>query len=292
MFDDRFTFLFNFYYEALGAPQRRPRRDMVTRPALDEVYGYRAHVEQTVARLLGSRPTQKIAELIESPARKRVAHDFNNRLQSMASALSLIRVRVAVGCTSDLGSLIEVAERSLVGAGKLAHRLMTVARKTHHQSDNLFQLNDALLLMSDLLRCVVGEGIVPRLALSDSATRIRCDLHLLECAIINLVINSRGAMPKGGIITIETGKTCSPKGDDGREYVSLCVTDSGCGITSDVLQKIFEPFFTTKPQGVGTGLGLPMIRHFVDQARGHIEVHSMPQQGTCIKLYLPVAAES
>ena len=221
-----------------------------------------------------------------------VAHDFNNRLQSMASALSLIRVRVAAGCTSDLGSLIEVAERSLVSAGKLAHRLMTVARKTHHQSDNPFQLNDALLSMSDLLRCVVGEGIVLRLALSDSATRIRCDSHLLECAIINLVINSRDAMPKGGIITIETSKTYSPKGDDGQEYVSLCVTDSGCGITSDVLEKIFEPFFTTKPQGVGTGLGLPMIRHFVDQARGHIEVHSTPQQGTCIKIYLPIAAES
>ena len=222
-----------------------------------------------------------------------VAHDFNNRLQSMASALSLIRVRVAAGCTSDLGSLIEVAERSLVSAGKLAHRLMTVARKTHHQSANLFQLNDALLSMSDLLRCVVGEGIVLRLALSDSATRIRCDSHLLECAIINLVINSRDAMPKGGIITIETSKTYSPKGDDGQEYVSLCVTDSGMRhYLRRPGKKIFEPFFTTKPQGVGTGLGLPMIRHFVDQAHGHIEVHSAPQQGTCIKLYLPVAAES
>jgi signal transduction histidine kinase len=221
-----------------------------------------------------------------------IAHDFNNRLQSMASALSLMRVRVAAGRTSDLGSLIEVAERSLDGAGKLAHRLMTVARKTPHQSDSLFQLKDALLSMSDLLRCVVGEGIALRLALSDSATWIRCDSHLLECAIINLVMNSRDAMPKGGIITIETSKTYSSKGDDGQEYVSLCVTDSGCGITSDVLERVFEPFFTTKPQGVGTGLGLPMIRHFVDRARGHIEVRSSPQQGTCIKLYLPVAAES
>jgi signal transduction histidine kinase len=221
-----------------------------------------------------------------------VAHDFNNRLQSMASALSLIRVRVAAGRTSDLGSLIEVAERSLDSAGKLAHRLMTVARNMPNQSDSLFQLNDAILSMSNLLRCVVGEGIELRLALSDPATRIRCDSHLLECAIMNLVINSRDAMPKGGIITIETSKTYSPKGDDGQEYVSLSVTDSGCGITSDVLERVFEPFFTTKPPGVGTGLGLSMIRHFVDRACGHIEVHSTPQQGTCIKLYLPVAAES
>ena len=221
-----------------------------------------------------------------------VAHDLNNRLQSMASALSLIRVRLAAGRTSDLGSLIDVAERSLDSAGKLAHRLMTVARKTSHQSDSLFQLNDALLSMRDLLRCVVGEGIALRLALSNSATRIRCDSHLLECAIINLVINSRDAMPKGGVITIETGKACSPKGDDGQEYVSVSVTDSGSGIAPDVLEKVFEPFFTTKPQGVGTGLGLPMIRHFVDQARGYIEVHSTPRQGTCIEIYLPVAAES
>jgi signal transduction histidine kinase len=155
-----------------------------------------------------------------------------------------------------------------------------------------FQLNDALLSMGDLLRSVVGDEIALRLALSDSETWIRCDSHLLECAIINLVINSRDAMPQGGIITIATSKTHSSKGDDGQEYVSLCVADSGCGITSDVLEKVFEPFFTTKPQGVGTGLGLPMIRHFVDQARGHIEVHSTPQQGTCIKINLPVAAES
>lgn len=221
-----------------------------------------------------------------------VAHDFNNRLQNIASALSLIRVRIAAGRTSDLDSLTDVAERSLAGAGKLAQRLMTVARKTHHQSDNLFQLNDTLRSMSDLLRCVVGEGIVLQLSLSVSATGIRCDSHLLECAIINLVMNSRDAMPGGGIIAIKTSRTYSPKGADGQEYVSLCVTDSGCGIHPDVLEKIFEPFFTTKPQGVGTGLGLPMIRHFVDQARGHIEVHSTPQQGTCVKLFLPVAAES
>jgi signal transduction histidine kinase len=221
-----------------------------------------------------------------------VAHDLNNRLQSMASALNLIRVRVAAGRTADLGSLIEVAERSLDGAGKLAHRLMTVARKTPLQSDGPFQLNDALLSMRDLLRCVVGEEIALRLALSDSATWIRCDSHLLECAVINLVKNSRDAMPSGGVITIETSKPHSPKGSDGQRYVSLCVTDSGCGIASDVLEKVFEPFFTTKPRGVGTGLGLPMIRHFVDQARGHIEVRSTPQQGTCIKLYLPVAPES
>jgi len=210
----------------------------------------------------------------------------------MASALSMIRVRAAAGSTSDLGSLIEVAERSLVSASKLAHRLMSVARESVHQSDSLFQLNDALLSMRDLLRCVAGEGIVLRLALSDCATRIRCDSHLLECAIINLVVNSRDAMPEGGVITIETSRTYSPEDDDGQEYVSLGVTDSGCGITSDMLEKVFEPFFTTKPQGAGTGLGLPMIRHFVDQVRGHIAVHSEPQQGTCIKLYLPVAAES
>jgi signal transduction histidine kinase len=140
-----------------------------------------------------------------------VAHDLNNRLQSISSALSLIRARVAAGRMSDLDSLAEVAERSLVSAGKLTHRLMTVACKTHDQSDNLFQLNDAILSMSDLLRCVVGEGIALQLSLSDSATQIRCDSDLLECAIINPVINSRDAMPRGGIITIETSRTYSPK---------------------------------------------------------------------------------
>lgn len=220
-----------------------------------------------------------------------LAHDLNNRLQSISSALSLIRARVAAGRTSDLDSLTEIAERSLVSAGKLAHRLMTVARETHDRPGDLFQLNDALLSMSDLLGCVVGEKIELQMALSDSATWIRCDSHLLECAIINLVMNSLNAMPRGGIIKIETNRTCSAKGDNGQEYISLFVTDSGCGIPTGVLDVMFDPFFTTKPQGVGTGLGLPMIRHFVDRARGHVEVHSSPRQGTCVKLYLPAAIE-
>ncbi|ODM84103.1 sensor histidine kinase [Bradyrhizobium elkanii] len=220
-----------------------------------------------------------------------VAHDLNNRLHNMASALSLMRTRVAAGCTSDLDSLIEVAERSLASASKLAHHLMNVGRKTGFQADNVFQLNDALISMSDLLHCAAGESVDLRLVMSASTTEIRCDPHLLECAIINLVINSRDAMPRGGIISIETSTTCPSEGDDGHRYVSLCVTDSGDGISSDIIEKVFEPFLTTKPNGVGTGLGLAMVRHFVDQARGRIEVRSTPQQGTCIKIHLPIAIE-
>jgi signal transduction histidine kinase len=219
-----------------------------------------------------------------------VAHDLNNRLQSMANALGLMRLRVASGRTSDLNSLIEVAERALVGAGELAHRLMSAGRTL--QSDELILLNKTVSSMRDMLRYVAGEAITLRLAFPDSDTWILCDSHLLECALINLVINSRDAMPRGGLITIETRKACSPAGDDGQEYVSLSVTDSGSGIAPDVLEKVFEPFFTTKPKGSGTGLGLPMIRHFVDQARGRIEVHSAPEQGTRIELYLPIVAES
>lgn len=221
-----------------------------------------------------------------------LVHDLNNRLQSISGALSLIRARVAAGRTSDLGSLTEVAERSLVSVGELAHRLVAFARKVHDQSDNLFQLNDVLLSMSDLLRCLVGDGIALQLTLSDSDTRIRCDLHLIECAIITLLVSTRDAMPSGGIIAIETKRTYSPKGADSQEYSSLCVTYSRCGVPSGVPQKIFEPLFTTNPQGVETGRGLLMIRHFVNQARGHIEVHSKPQQCTCTNLYLPAVAES
>jgi signal transduction histidine kinase len=112
---------------------------------------------------------------------------------------------------SDLDSLTDVAERSLVSASKLAQRLMTVAHKTHHQADRVFQINDALVSMRDLLRCVVGEGIELQFALSDAPTEIRCDSHLLECAVMNLVMNSRDAMPRGGVITIETGRTFAPK---------------------------------------------------------------------------------
>jgi signal transduction histidine kinase len=122
----------------------------------------------------------------------------------------------------------------------------------------------------------------------------RCDPHQLESAILNLAINARDAMPSGGKLTIET---CNARLDDAYaarsrevrpgQYVCVCVTDTGTGMSPDVIARAFEPFFTTKPIGQGTGLGLSMIYGFARQSEGYAKIYSEPGQGTTVKLYLP-----
>lgn len=120
----------------------------------------------------------------------------------------------------------------------------------------------------------------------------------LENALLNLSLNARDAMPGGGRLVIETaGVTATPEYARRHEmqpgdYVMIAVSDSGTGMEADVLEKVFEPFFTTKSQGKGTGLGLAMVYGFIRQSRGHINIYSEPEQGTTIRLYIPVAAES
>src|SRR6185312_3372170 len=121
------------------------------------------------------------------------------------------------------------------------------------------------------------------------------DLHQLESAILNLAINARDAMPKGGMLTISTEPVrvgVERRGDmQPGDYVVVTVADTGTGMTADVMEKAFEPFFTTKPSGAGTGLGLSMVYGFVKQSGGHVEIDSAVDLGTTVTLYLPRASQ-
>jgi CheY-like chemotaxis protein len=148
--------------------------------------------------------------------------------------------------------------------------------------------------MSDLLGRTLGENIVIEVVQSAGLWRTLVDPSQLESAMLNLAINARDAMPKGGKLTIETGNTYIDEEYaeahaevKAGQYVLLAVTDTGSGMPSDVLERAFEPFFTTKPEGQGTGLGLSQVYGFVKQSGGHIKLYSEGGQGTTVKIYLP-----
>ncbi len=149
--------------------------------------------------------------------------------------------------------------------------------------------------MEDLVRRTVGPGIVTEIVTAGGLWTTLCDANQIENALLNLAINARDAMPDGGRLTIETSNTrlddayAASQGGEVKpgQYVALCVSDTGSGMSPDVIARAFDPFFTTKPLGQGTGLGLSMIYGFVKQSGGHVRIYSEIGQGTSVKLYLP-----
>jgi len=148
--------------------------------------------------------------------------------------------------------------------------------------------------IEDLLRRTIGEIIELEIVAAGGLWATFCDPHQLESALLNLVINSRDAMPKGGKLTIETANAhldnlyaADQRDVTPGQYVCLAVTDTGAGMSEEVRARAFDPFFTTKPLGQGTGLGLSMVYGFARQSEGHVRIYSHLDAGTTVKLYLP-----
>lgn len=218
-----------------------------------------------------------------------IAHDFNNMLTGVLGALDLIQRRVAAGRVAEIDRYIHAAVTSANRAAALTHRLLAFARR---QSLNTapVDVNRMVVSMEELLRRTIGESIELNIELDAQLPMTQTDEHQLESALLNLVINARDAMPDGGRLVIRSQLAVVDGGQDGLpagHYVQLSVDDSGCGISSDVIERVFDPFFTTKPIGQGTGLGLSMVYGFINQTGGHVQIDSVEQQGTCIHLYLP-----
>src|SRR6185312_9893433 len=155
-------------------------------------------------------------------------------------------------------------------------------------------LNTVVRNMVDLLHRTLGEQIELESVLSPRLWTIEIDQNQLESAVLNLAVNARDAMPSGGKLTIETQNTFldeSYAATDAEvrpgQYVVVCVSDSGSGMSKETLARVFEPFFTTKEVGRGTGLGLSMVYGFVKQSGGHITIYSEEGHGTTVKLYFP-----
>ena len=221
-----------------------------------------------------------------------IAHDFNNLLAGIGGNLELLESRIAQGRLSGLGRFIDAALGSTRRAAALTQRLLAFSRRQVLDPKPV-DINRLVAGVDELIRRTLGPSITMEVVGAGGLWLTRVDPSQLENALLNLSINARDAMPDGGRMTIETANRWLdphiarerelPPGQD----VSLSVTDTGSGMTPEVIERAFDPFFTTKPLGQGTGLGLSMIHGFVRQSGGQIRIYSEPGAGTTMTLYLP-----
>ena len=220
-----------------------------------------------------------------------IAHDFNNLLTVISghAELALLSLNQNDPFYKTVTEIYNASDR----ASTLTKQLLAFSRKQALEM-KVLDLNAVLSNMDDMLRRIIGENIDITTIPSRKLWKVKADPGQLEQVLVNLVVNSRDAMPKGGKLTIETSNieldetyTITHPGASEGDYVMLTVSDTGCGMTEDVKVKVFDPFFTTKEEGIGTGLGLSMVYGIVKQSGGSIWVYSEPDHGTTFKIYLP-----
>ncbi|HWA17289.1 MAG TPA: ATP-binding protein [Gemmatimonadales bacterium] len=222
-----------------------------------------------------------------------LAHDFNNLLQGILGSLEAVKQLIAAGRYGEVDRFITNGLTSANRAASLTHRLLAFSRR-QPLAPRPIRVNALIASMDDMLRRTLGPSVQMEMRLAGELWVTRCDANQLESALLNLVINARDAMPGGGRLTIQTANSqlgssdaTGPSDVSPGQYVCITVTDTGTGMTPDVMQRAFDPFFTTKPQGQGTGLGLSMIYGFAKQSEGTARLDSEVGRGTAVKLYLP-----
>ena len=216
-----------------------------------------------------------------------VAHDFNNLLTVIFGYAAMLR-----DCQPDdeAASNLEEIEKAAARAAALTNKLLAFSRKQVLQP-RLIDLNWVVVGMRELLRRLIGEGILMDTVLGSGLGRIKADPNQVEQVIMNLAVNARDAMPTGGRLTIQTRRadlSAPLQSLQPGAYVLLTVADSGRGMDEKTAARVFEPFFTTKELGRGTGLGLSMVYGIVEQSGGLIRVESAPDEGATFYVYLPV----
>jgi PAS domain S-box-containing protein len=220
-----------------------------------------------------------------------VAHDFNNILTVIQGHTGLLRAHPDI--KPDMAESVQQVSRAAERAGKLTGQLLAFSRKNLLQPRRL-DLNDVITSISTLLHRTLGEDINYQFSYAPDLPPVFADAALLEQVIMNLSVNARDAMPRGGQLVLSTTLADvdmlhverHPEARPGR-FVCLTMIDSGCGMDHVTLSRIFEPFFTTKEFGKGTGLGLAVVYGIIKQHHGWIEVMSQMGQGTTFRVYLP-----
>jgi signal transduction histidine kinase/response regulator RpfG family c-di-GMP phosphodiesterase len=220
-----------------------------------------------------------------------VAHDFNNVLQVIMSNLQMLQMTLAGH--PEAQRRLEAAAFAADRGAKLSSQLLAFARRQPLQPVSV-NLGRILRGMDELLRRALGETVHIETVVAGGLWSTMVDPHQLENVVLNLAINARDAMKGNGRLTLELGNAmlddqyvANERDVPAGQYVMMAISDSGCGMPPDVLQRAFEPFFTTKREGEGTGLGLSMAYGFVKQSAGHIRIYSEVNAGTTIKIYLP-----
>jgi PAS domain S-box-containing protein len=244
-------------------------------------------LEATQERLRHSQKMEAVGQLTGG-----IAHDFNNLLTGITGSLEVMQSRISQGRLEDIERYIDQAHGAAKRAAALTHRLLSFSRR---QTLDPKPVSPILLIggMADLIGRTAGPEIELDVAADDAPWPILVDQNQLENALLNLCLNARDAMPDGGRISIRTANVTLdeaaakdqdlPPGD----YLALSVSDTGMGMTADIMGQAFDPFFTTKPLGLGTGLGLSMVYGFVRQSGGQVAIVSEPDKGSTVTIFLP-----
>jgi signal transduction histidine kinase/DNA-binding response OmpR family regulator len=260
---------------------------------------------QLLNTTLEQRVTEEIAERLKAEEQLRqsqkmeavgqltggIAHDFNNMLAVVISGLELVRRKLERG-DSDYGRFIDGAMDGARRAATLTQRLLAFSRQQPLAPEPL-NVNKLVGSMSELLGRTLGETISIETVLGAGLWQVKVDPTQLESAILNLSVNARDAMGRGGKLTIETSNASIDRSYARNyelspgQFVLVAITDTGEGMHEDVVAKAFDPFFTTKGVGKGTGLGLSQVYGFVRQSGGNVKLYSEPGVGTTVKIYLP-----
>ena len=263
---------------------RRTRREASANLKLREEIARREATEQALHQ---SQKMEAVGRLTGG-----IAHDFNNLLTAIIGNLDLALRRVPGEdrVRTWLSNCRQAADR----AATLVQRLLAFSRQ-HPLEVKSVDINRLVQGMSELLHRALGETVTIETVLAGGLWKAAIDPNQLENAILNLAVNARDAMPDGGRLTIETANChlddhyIAQTGAEisAGQFVMVALSDSGSGMSADVMSRAFEPFFTTKPAGVGTGLGLSQVYGFAKQSGGHIRIYSEVGEGTTIKLYFP-----
>jgi PAS domain S-box-containing protein len=221
-----------------------------------------------------------------------LAHDFNNLLTGIMGNLELLQLRIARGRLDDVDRFVLAAQGAGRRAAALTQRLLAFSRR-QTLDPKPTDVNRLVSGMEDMLRRTVGAMVDIEVVGAAGLWTTMIDAGQLENAILNLCINARDAMPTGGRLTIETAnkwlddRSAKERGLDPGQYLSVCVTDTGTGMSVETVARAFDPFYTTKPLGEGTGLGLSMVYGFVRQSGGQARIYTEEGVGTTVCLYLP-----
>ncbi|MDT7952074.1 MAG: response regulator [Acetobacteraceae bacterium] len=299
--DGRVRFLRITVFNA--SDRRRYERDLLEARRAAETAGdalrelnlsLETRVAEAIARRMEAEEALRQSQKMEAIGQLTggIAHDFNNLLTGIIGSLEMLKTRLSQGRLDDVGRYVTAGRDAAKRAATLTHRLLAFARQQPLEPRPT-DANRLVAGMEDLVSRTVGAAITVEVVGAVGLWTVLVDPNQLENALLNLCINARDAMPKGGRLTIETAnRWLDERAADERDlpagqYISLCVTDTGSGISPEVVGRIFDPFFTTKPIGQGTGLGLSMIQGFVRQSGGQVRVYSEMGHGTTMCLYLP-----
>jgi signal transduction histidine kinase len=251
-------------------------------------------VEERTAKLMAAEESLRQSQKMEAVGQLTggIAHDFNNLLMGITGNLELLTARLEQGRIDAIPRHIDMAQSAARRLTALTQRLLAFSR-LQTLDPHPTNINRLIGEMEDLIRRTVGPAAEIEVVNAGGLWLTLVDQNQLETALLNLCINARDAMPDGGRLTIETAN----KWLDDRaarqhdlspgQYVSLCVSDTGTGMSAEIIARAFDPFFTTKPLGQGTGLGLSMVHGFARQSDGQVRIYSEPGRGTTMCIYLP-----